>query len=344
MRPGAQCRCVTFAIAALLLAIGPAMAEPPVVIAHRGASGYLPEHTLEAKALAHGLGADYLEQDVVLTRDGVPIVMHDLWLEELTNVAELFPGRAREDGHWYALDFTLEEIRRLRQHERRLPGSDLLRWPGRFDSAGIGFRIHTLAEELAFTAGLNRSTGREVGVYPEIKAPAWHRAQGHDITRAVLQVLGAAGYTRRADNIYLQCFDPHELVRIRFELESDLKLVQLIGDSADGDDGIDYAAMRTATGLDRVATYADGIGPHLLHLADFADGEPLPRPSGLVALAHARGLAVHPYTFRLEQLADYGWSAEQMHDWLFRSEGVDGLFTDQPDVTRRYLDRGARVR
>jgi glycerophosphoryl diester phosphodiesterase len=344
MRPGARCRCITSAIATLLLAIGPAMAESPVVIAHRGASGYLPEHTLEAKALAYGLGADYLEQDVVLTRDGVPIVLHDLWLEELTNVAELFPGRAREDGHWYALDFTLEEIRRLRLHERRLPGSDQLRWPGRFAGAGIGFRIHTLAEELAFAAGLNGSTGGRVGVYPEIKSPAWHRAQGHDITRAVLQVLAAAGYSRREDNIYLQCFDPRELERIRFELESDLKLVQLIGDSEDSGDGVDYAAMRKAAGLDRIATYADGIGPHLLHLADFVEGETLPRSSGLVALAHARGLAVHPYTFRVEQLAAYGWSAEQMNDWLFRSERVDGLFSDQPDVTRRYLDRGATAR
>ncbi|MCU0976411.1 MAG: glycerophosphodiester phosphodiesterase [Steroidobacteraceae bacterium] len=313
------------------------MADEPVVIAHRGASGYLPEHTLEAKALAHGLGADYLEQDVVLTRDGVPIVLHDLWLEELTDVATVYPGRARADGRWYAIDFTLEEIRRLRQHERRAPGGAALRWPGRFDAAGVGFRIHTLAEELAFIAGLNRSTGRHAGVYPEIKEPAWHHAEGKDITLAVLEVLAAAGYSRRGDDIYLQCFDPRELERIRFELKSELRLVQLIGDAGEVE-GVAFAAMRTDEGLDRVAAYADGIGPHLSHLATLAPGAP-PQSTGLVERAHRRGLRVHPYTFRVEQLAGWGLTAGQLNHWLFAVERADGLFTDQPDVTRAWLDR-----
>ena len=337
MRTEAPCRSSFVLTAALLLAAPAAVADGPVVIAHRGASGYLPEHTLESKALAHGLGADFLEQDVVLTRDGVPIVLHDLVLDELTDVASVFPGRARADGRFYAIDFTLEEIRRLRQHERRVPGTGGLRWPGRFDAPGVGFRIHTLAEELDFIAGLNRTSGRRAGIYPEIKEPAWHRAEGKDITRAVLDVLAAAGYTRRGDPAYLQCFDPRELERIRFELESDLTLVQLIGGAGDVP-GVDFAAMQTAEGLDRVATYAQGIGPHLSHLASLDPGRE-PVSTGLVARAHARGLVVHPYTFRLEQLAGLGLTADGLHRWLFDAEGADGLFSDQPDVTRRWLDQ-----
>jgi glycerophosphoryl diester phosphodiesterase len=338
MRFEVPCRSPAALAATLVLWAAPVVADGPVVIAHRGASGYLPEHTLEAKALAHGLGADYLEQDVVLTRDGVPIVLHDLWLDELTDVATRYPGRARADGRWYAIDFTLEEIRGLRQHERRLPGGTGLRWPGRFDAPGVAFGIHTLAEELAFVAGLNRTTGRRAGVYPEIKEPAWHRAEGKDITRAVLDVLAAAGYSRRDDDIYLQCFDPRELERIRFELKSELRLVQLIGDAGDVA-GVDFAAMRSAEGLDRVARYADGIGPHLSQLASLAPGE-APASTGLVERAHARGLVVHPYTFRLEQLSGLGFTSEQLHHWLFVVEGADGLFTDQPDVTRAWLGRG----
>lgn len=336
MRPEAPCLLTAVVAASLLLLTDPAVADAPVVIAHRGASGYLPEHTLEAKALAHGLGARYLEQDVVLTRDGIPIVLHDLWLDDLTDVAAVYPGRARADGRWYAIDFTLEEIRRLRQHERRVAGGTALRWPGRFDAAGVGFGIHTLAEELAFIAGLNRSTGRHAGVYPEIKEPAWHRAQGKDITRAVLEVLAAAGFSRRSDDIYLQCFDPRELERIRLELKSDLRLIQLVGDAGELE-GVDFVAMRTDEGLDRVATYADGIGPHLSHLATLAPGVP-PASTGLVERAHRRGLLVHPYTFRVEHLAGWGVTAEQFHHWLFGVERADGLFSDQPDVTRSWLE------
>ena len=109
--------------------------DGPLVIAHRGASGYLPEHTLEAKAYAHALGVDYLEQDVVLTRDGVPVVLHDTWLEQVTDVADLFPGRQRQDGRHYAIDFSLEELGRLSACERR-DRAGRQRWPARFDAPG----------------------------------------------------------------------------------------------------------------------------------------------------------------------------------------------------------------
>ena len=153
------------------------MSAAPIVIAHRGASGYLPEHTLEAKALAFGLGADYLEQDVVATRDAELVVLHDPYLDDVTDVAARFPGRRREDGRHYAIDFDLVELRQLAVSERRRSGSRDARFPARFPPETAIFRIATLEEELALIAGLNRSMGRSVGIYPEIKDPQWHREQ-----------------------------------------------------------------------------------------------------------------------------------------------------------------------
>jgi len=121
---------VPAAALALLMATVSAVAEP-LVIAHRGASGYLPEHTLAAKALAHGQGADYLEQDVVLTADDVPIVLHDIHLDSTTDVADRFPDRARPDGRWYAVDFSLAEVRQLAVGER-LGRDGTAAFPGRF--------------------------------------------------------------------------------------------------------------------------------------------------------------------------------------------------------------------
>ncbi|HVS22519.1 MAG TPA: glycerophosphodiester phosphodiesterase family protein, partial [Gammaproteobacteria bacterium] len=170
------------------------MSDAPIVIAHRGASGYLPEHTLEAKALAFGLGADYLEQDVVATRDAELVVLHDPYLDDVTDVAERFPGRRREDGRHYAIDFDLVELRQLAVSERRRSGSRGARFPARFPPETAIFRIATLEEELALISGLNRSTGRNVGIYPEIKHPQWHREHGIDLARLLIDKLYAHGY------------------------------------------------------------------------------------------------------------------------------------------------------
>jgi len=300
------------------------MAELPIVIAHRGASGYLPEHTLVGKAYAHALGADYLEQDVVLTGDGVPIVLHDTWLDDVTDVASVFPGRQRDDGRSYAIDFSLEEIRRLSIQERR-DRSGRRRWPRRFDGPGQHLRIATLAEEIAFIQGLNRSTGRTAGVYPEIKNPAWHRQHGQDISRKVLDVLERFGLDRRSDALFLQCFDAEELQRVRVELGRDLRLIQLLGDES-------WLGAPEA-GLDRIATYADGIGvsfPYLFH-------ERLPArtatESGLTRAAHARGLLVHAYTYRDDDLPPGVSGAAEAHRLLYEVAAIDGLFSDHPDVS-----------
>ncbi len=157
-----------------------------LVIAHRGASGYLPEHTLPAKAMAYAQGADYLEQDVVMTRDDQLIVLHDHYLDRVTDVAQQFPSRHREDGRYYAIDFTLAEIKQLHFTEGfHLEGKKQVQnYPGRFPMNRSDFRIHTLAEELAFIQGLNHSTGKNIGIYTEIKSPWFHRKEGKDISKS----------------------------------------------------------------------------------------------------------------------------------------------------------------
>lgn len=302
-----------------------------LVIAHRGASGYLPEHTLEAKAYAHALGADYLEQDVVATRDNELLVLHDIHLDRVTDVAERFPGRQRDDGRFYARDFDLAEIRTLVAGERRAGDGVSAAFPGRFP-VGVGsFRVPTLREEFRLIQGLNRSTGREAGVYTEIKRPAWHREEGVDLTSLVLQMLDDHGYRSRKDRAFVQCFDLAEVRRIRHELGCQLKLVQLIGENNWGESATDYGPLRTAAGLAQLAETADGIGPSISHLVGMAEIDGHPVSTGLVSAAHEAGLVVHPYTFRAEQLLPGFESLTDMIAWFAEQLAVDGVFTDFPD-------------
>jgi glycerophosphoryl diester phosphodiesterase len=312
----------------------------PIVIAHRGASGYLPEHTLPAKALAHGMGADYIEQDVVLTKDDVPIVLHDIHLDTVTDVARRYAGRARPDGRYYAIDFTLAEIKTLRVSERFDRKSGEAVFPNRFPVGQGRFEIPTLAEELELIQGLNRSTGRAAGVYPEIKAPAFHRREGKDISRIVLEALSAAGYTGRDDLIYVQCFDAAETRRLREELHTELKLIQLIGENTWQESTTDYDALRTPAGLQAVAEYADGIGPSLDQILTGVDAAGRPVVSTLVKDAHRYGLDVHPYTLRADALPSSAPDVQWLMELLVHRAGVDGLFTDFPDRAVEFIRRG----
>ena len=158
-----------------------------IVIAHRGASGYLPEHTLAAKAMAYALGAHYIEQDVVMTKDDVLIVLHDITLDRTTDVSEKFSNRSRDNGRYYAIDFTLEEIRSLSATEGfRLRGDERVQgYQNRFPMNSSSFSISTLEEEIQLIQGLNKSTGKDIGIYPEIKQPKFHRDEGKDISTAV---------------------------------------------------------------------------------------------------------------------------------------------------------------
>ncbi len=297
--------------------------ERPIVIAHRGASGYLPEHTLPAVSLAYGMGADFIEQDLVLTKDSVPVVLHDIHIDTVTDVRRQFPERARSDGRYYALDFTLAELKTLRVSERVDAKTGKPVFPKRFPQGKSVFRIPTLEEELELIAGLNATTKRTVGIYPEIKNPAWHREQQYDISSIVVKVLGKHGFTERSDACYLQCFDQSELIRIRRDMGVKLKLIQLLGSKP--------ARLLTKSGLAEIATYADGIGPSLGTVLS-KDGS----PTELIGWAHEQGLLVHPYTFRLDGLNGFS-SGKSLLEAVFDRGHADGLFTDFPHVCVEHL-------
>ena len=296
------------------------MTRRPVVIAHRGASGYLPEHTLPAKALAHGMGADFLEQDVVASRDGQLLVFHDLHLDELTDVAECFPGRARSDQLHYCIDFSLAELQALRVTERRRKNGSGARFPGRFPADTGSFRIHTLEEELDFIQGLNRSTGRRTGVYAEIKDPEWHGQHKFALGDRLIETMSAFGYRTRDDGFFVQCFSGPELRRVRGKYGAEVPLIQLLEEGT--------AVTREA--LEAIAEYAQGIGP-AISLA-WPD-------NGLVRLARELGLLVHPFTFRADELPDGFATFTELLTTFLDVLDVDGVFTDFPDIVVRHIGR-----
>lgn len=348
-------------VAMIPFSAGTLAAGEKIVIAHRGASGYLPEHSPAAKAAAHVMGADYIEQDLVMTRDGRLVVLHDLYLDQVTDVARVFPGRQRGDGRFYVIDFSLQELRRLSLTERFeiRKGRTVPRFAGRFPPRKSAFRISTFEEEIELIEGLNRSTGRTAGLYPEIKAPAFHRREGHDISRAVLEALKAYGYIRRSDPVFLQCFDPRELQRLKRELlpqlAMDLRLVQLIALTSwattpvyDGDRVMpyDFDWMLAPGAMSGIAAYADGIGPWLGMIVEEGSRRGNLLFSGLVAEAHAAGLVVHPYTFRADRgyVPPYAADFEDLLSiFLFQAQ-VDGVFTDFPDRALALLQRNKRSR
>ena len=292
----------------------------PIVIAHRGASGYLPEHTTEGVVLAHAMLADYIEQDVVLSKDGIPVVFHDLILDDLTNAASVFPDRQRPDGRWHVMDFTLDELRTLTVTERRSPSRPWKDRGNRFPLESGSFRISTLAEHLQLIHGLNKTRPNQAGVYVEFKGPAEHRAAGLDISKAILEVLTHYGYDSADDRIYLQCFDEAEVRRLRKELKTPLLIIQLLSQPAD------------AANLKAIAEVADGIGVPLSHVVTGKNADGTPQLTELVRDAHANALQVHVWTFRTDALPGFAGSAAEYLEWLVATAGVDGIFADQPDV------------
>ena len=320
----------------LALALSAAAApEDTLVIAHRGASGYLPEHSLAAQAMAVGQGVDFVEYDIVLSRDGVPVVLHDITIDTVTDVAARFPGRARDDGRFYAIDFDLADLRSLAMVERFDPATGEAVFAGRFPQGRARFSIVTLDEAIDLVQGLEVSTGRSIGIYPEIKRPAWHRDEGQDISRIVLATLAAHGYGAAGDpRLYLQCFDWAETRRIRHELGYAGPLIQLIGRNTWPDAaGTDYLALATSEGLASSALTVDGIGPFIGLVIDDAG-----RPTGLAERAAAHGLAVHAYTLRADALPGWAGDMATLTSRLVAA-GVSGLFTDHPDRTLRALGR-----
>lgn len=333
------------------------------MIAHRGASGYLPEHTLAAYERAAQMGADYLEPDVVSTRDGVLICRHENEISGTTDVARHpeFADRrttktidGREVTGWFAEDFTLSEIRRLRAVER-LPQ---LR-PGGQAHDGR-YQVPTLAEVLQLRADLSRTRELPVGVYIETKHPSYFSTMGLALEETLLRDLREGGLAGprpgEADRprVYLQSFERHNLPRMRQSLGCEWPAVLLTAPGASpadvsaADPAVGYDTMLTPSGLLEVARDFDGIGPDKTQVITWHDGQA--QDTGLVAAAHDAGLVVHPWTFRAENHflpealragpdpARHGDLPAEVAAAL--RAGVDGLFTDHPDIARRVIDRG----
>ena len=308
------------------------------IIAHRGASGERPEHTLAAYERAIDQGADYIEPDLVATKDGVLVARHENAISETTDVAQhpQFATRLTTrviDGMtvtgWFTEDFTLAELRTLRARER-LP--ELRRANVAFDGL---YQVPTLAEIIALAKAKESEAGRRIGLYPEIKHPSYFASIGHDLAAMLVGQLHAAGYRSADDPVFIQSFEPGPLERIC--AMTDLRLVQLVsaqGGPADRP-SVSYADMLTQAGLSQIATHADAIGAELTLLLD-KDGT----PTSLTEAAHAAGLQVHGWTLRRENIF-LPPSARAGEDpaaagrigivWAaLHSAGVDGVFTDNP--------------
>lgn len=330
--------CASLAIGIIIsLMAAPLMAQA-IVIAHRGASGYLPEHTFPAIAMAHAMGADYLEPDVVLTQDRIPIVLHDIHLEATTDVAKKFPERMRKDNQFYAIDFTLAEIKTLNAGERINTNTNQRVYPGRFPETFLPLTVPTLEEYILLVQGLNKSTGKNVGIYPELKAPAFHTQEGVDIANEVLPILEKYGYVDEKSPIFLQCFDPTYLKELRLSRGVKLKMTQLIGPNVWQEADCDYDTMISSAGLAEIARYANGIGIYLKQIKDdTTTTKTIATNPNILNDAKNVGLLIHVYTLRQDELPTYTKTLDDLHELLFKKWNVDGVFTDFTDLTVRYL-------
>lgn len=310
----------------------------PIVIAHRGASGERPEHTRASYALAIAQGADFIEPDLVATRDGVLVARHENEISKTTDVAAHPEFAARRttktiDGRtvsgWFTEDFTLAELKTLRARER-LP---------RLRPGNIAWADETIP---TFDEVIALAQAHGVGVYPETKHPSYFRAIGLPLEPGLLAALDRAGWTTRDAPVFIQSFEVANLKMLRGQTK--VRLIQLVDAEGAPADGAapSYAAMLTPAGLAAIARYADGIGPaKALVIPRGAGGRSL-GATRLVADAHAAGLKVHPWTFRAEnqflpaELRDgddpaaHGDLAAEIR--AFVAAGVDGVFADFPGV------------
>jgi glycerophosphoryl diester phosphodiesterase len=308
-----------------------------IVIAHRGASGERPEHTIAAYTLAIEQGADYIEPDLVLTKDGILVARHENEISETTDVSAKpeFADRKTTktiDGQqmtgWFTEDFTLAELKTLRAKER-LP--QLRKANMAFDGQ---FEVPTFEEILEL------AKARGVGVYPETKHPTYFASIGLPHEAPLLALLIKYGHTEKTAPVFIQSFEVENLRALRSKTK--LRLIQLMDEKGSPPDRADltYPAMATAEGLKTIATYADGVGPNKALVIPRTLLGNLGEPTSLVADAHKVGLAVHPWTFRRENYflplsqksginpAAYGDLENEIRAFL--DAGVDGIFSDNP--------------
>lgn len=323
-------------IVLLLLFSTNLFAHNKLVLAHRGASGYLPEHTLAAKAMAHAMGAHYLEQDVVLTRDDVPIVLHDIYLDTLTDVADRFPDRAREDGRYYAIDFTFDEIKQLVATERFSVRDGKQSYPERFPMTHYSYQLHSLEEEIRFIQGLNASTGRQSHVFPELKQTKFHEREGKDIDRIVFELLHKYQLGVSADDqTMIHSFEPATLRRFREEFGWNGRLELAFGTGVAAD-GSDFEYLATSDGLRELSRYIDSVWAPAGRMFSWNAAGEL-QVSRFVDDAKSHGLSVFGGVIVRENLPGNFASLDEWHRALFETAGVDGVVTDFPDLTGQWL-------
>ncbi|MCK8521901.1 glycerophosphodiester phosphodiesterase [Aquimarina sp. D1M17] len=334
--------------------------DAPIIIAHRGAQSVLPEHTLEGYKRASELNADFIEPDLVLTKDGHLVARHEPMLSGTTNVADLpefadLKTTKNVDGKmvtdWFACDFTLAQIKTLRA-KQAFNGR-----PTDFDNL---FEIPTLEEVILLAKAEGLKRGKVLGIYPEIKHPLFHNELfgEHYMENELLKVLSKAHWNDKKAPVFVQCFEVAPLLYIN--TKSSVKLVQLIStyninqdgsldyDVPEGDfisygspydfyvngDNRTYEFFTTAEGMEFTASYADGIGPWKPFIISYrteASGElTLLEPTDFIELAHNYDLLVHPYTFRNEN-EQWSQGNPEAEYHLFFDAGVDGVFSDYTD-------------
>jgi glycerophosphoryl diester phosphodiesterase len=342
------------------------LAEKVLVIGHRGASALRPEHTLASYGKAIADGADFIEPDLVMTKDGIMVARHESEFGGTTDVAEHPEFAARKatrtiDGHahsgWFSEDFSLAELKTLRARER-LPSLRSTRYDGEFS-------IPTLEEIIAFVAAESAAAGRPIGIIPEIKCSSYFRKLGLPMEDKLLATLAAHPYTRTAP-VEIQSFEIANLRYLHDQLggirrrvdHPNIRLLQLMGgpeeqpwDVAAVGAQLSYEQMMTPAGLHEIAGYADAIGPHMRAVIPLAADGTLGTPTTLTRDAHAAGLELHTYTFRPEnqfQAKDF-WLGDDPATYneegslaeirVYLDAGIDAFFTDAPAIGRKALDQ-----
>jgi glycerophosphoryl diester phosphodiesterase len=313
---------------------------PPLVIGHRGAAGHRPEHTIAGYELAIEYGVDFIEPDLVSTKEGVLIARHENEISGTTDVAQKFPDRkARKtiDGKaidgYFTEDFTLAEIKTLRAKERLASRNQ--GWNGVFE-------VPTFQEVIDLAKRKSAEKGRVIGIYPETKHPSYFRSIGLALEAPLVRALEAAGYADAGAPVFIQSFEVQNLKDLARLTR--VRLVQLMEDNRQqpydfvlAGDHRTYGDLMTAAGLAEIATYAQGIGPYKRSIVPQGPDKALLAPTSLVADAHKANLVVHPYTFRDEpEFLAPDYALDPVREYLqFFALGVDAVFSDFGDTAAR---------
>ena len=329
---------VTFALSSTACVSSPkepGIASSPLVLAHRGASGYRPEHTLQAYELAISMGADFIEPDLVSTKDGILIARHENEISETTDVAKKFPQRKTKkniDGRsvegFFTEDFTLAEIKSLRAKERL---------PARKQTYNGEYEIPTFQQVIDLALQKSVVLKRPIGIYPEAKHPTYFASIKLSLEERIVATLKQNGLSSRTAPVFIQSFEPSSLRR--FKTLTEAKLIQLIDaqgapyDFALRNDKRTYADLTTNQGLAEIATYAQGIGANKRLIVPVNASGNLDKPTDLVKRAHDQNLLVHAWTFRNEDaFLAKEYEKQPIKEYLqFFELGIDGVFSDFSD-------------